>query len=131
MMEVVLFILNLACTLVIAFNLFVVEISDAFTLEAMVALVDLIVILGEMFVFSYLSEWITTDLLDIGDIFYNSPWYRLPIKQQKLLVLPIQRTGRELRLTGLGLFDCSLMRFSAVCSMHNTHSAICRLDIFY
>lgn len=56
----------------------------------------------------------TTDLLEIGDIFYNSAWYRLPIKEQRLLALPIQRSQREFRLSGLGFLDCSLAVYSSV-----------------
>lgn len=114
MMEAILFNMIFTCTVVIAFNLFVIESSDGYNFEMIIAFIDLSFMVGLTFAYFYLSEWITTDLLEIGDIFYDSPWYRLPTKHQKLLTLPIQRAGRELRLTGLGLFDCSLAVFSGV-----------------
>lgn len=60
------------------------------------------------------SEVITHDLCTIADIFYGYAWYRLPVKQQKLFILPIQRANKALRLTGLGLVDCSLRVFASV-----------------
>lgn len=112
-METILFIATLTCSLVIACNLCVFDLSDTFSLEIFVAIFDLYAILLN-FAYFYLAERISTDSLEIGDFFYNSPWYQLPAKHQSLLVLPIQRARRELRLSGLGIFECSLMTFSAV-----------------
>lgn len=118
MMELILFNITLACTLVIAFNLFTIELSDGLNYDILTALADIIIVIALTFAYFYLSERITADLLEICDIFYNSPWFQLSTKQQKLLTLPIQRAGRELRLTGLGLIDCSLIVFSkVVCCM--------------
>lgn len=113
-MKAVLFNLTFACVIVIASNLLVVELNESINVEMMVAFVNLIVITVMTFAHFYLAEKITSDLLSIGDLFYNSAWYRLPIKQQKLLVLPIQRAQRELRLKCLGLFNCSMPVFSSV-----------------
>lgn len=106
--------MTFTCITVIVFNLFVIELSSTITLEIYCALGDLFTGLALTFVYFYLSEWITSDLLEIGDYFYNSAWYRLPAKQQKLLVLPIRRAQREFRLKGFGLFDCSLEVFGMV-----------------
>ena len=113
-MEMILFGWTLTCIVSIAFNLFVVELIETFTLEIYVALLNVILTCALTFGQFYLSEWITQDLLGIGDMFYDSPWYRLPTKRQKLMVLPLQRAQRELRLKGLGLFDCSLAVFATV-----------------
>lgn len=102
------------CIASIAFNLFVIESNGTPNFQKIVALIDLVGILMLTFVHFSLSEWITNVLLEIGDDFYNSRWYRLPNKQQKLMTLPIQRAQREFRLTGLGLFECSLYVFDAV-----------------
>lgn len=122
-MQVVLFNLTFTCVIVIALNLIVVELNESLNLEMVVAIADLITVLQLTFGHFFLAEWITTDLLSIGDVFYNSVWYRLPVKQQKLLVLPIERGQREFRLRGLGLFNCSLVVFSSVkfiCKEKNT-----------
>lgn len=64
--------------------------------------------------FCHLSEWITSDFSEIGEIFYNSEWYELQVREQRLLTLPIGRAQRVFRLKGLGLFDCSLVVFLMV-----------------
>lgn len=108
----ILFNVAFTCIIVIACNLLVIELNNQLNMEIIVAMVDLCVMLGITFAYFYLSEWITSDLFEIGDIFYNAPWSRLPIKQQKLFVLlPIQRAERGLRLKCLGLFECSLAVF--------------------
>lgn len=117
MIEAILFNITFTCIIAIAFNLFVVESSDGLSFETVSALVDISMIVGLSFAYFYFSERITTDLLEICDIFYNALWYRLPARQQKLFMLAIQRGQREVRLTGLGLFDCSMPIFSRVC-MH-------------
>lgn len=102
------------CTVSIAFNLFVFESNDKFNMEMVTASVDLSFMLGLTFVYFYFSERITADLSEVGEIFYNSPWYQLPVKQQKLMTLPIQRAQRVFRLQCLGLCDCSLAVFASV-----------------
>lgn len=123
MMELLLFTITLECTVVIAFNLCVLEMSATVNLEAIVALLSLLFILSMTFAHFYLSEWITTDLLSIGDTFYNSEWHRaITAKRRQFLVLPIQLTQREFRLQGLGLFDCSLAFFLSVNSARRLFS---------
>lgn len=112
--KVVLFTITFTYVISIACNLTVLDSNDTPNLETIAALANMCVVFQLAFVYFYYSEWITTDLLEIGDCFYNSPWYRLPSKQQKLLVLPVQQAGQELRFKGLGLFDCSLVTFTTV-----------------
>lgn len=113
-MGMILFCMTFTCIVSIVFNLFVIELSGTLDLEAFSAVFNLSHTLALTFAYFYLAEWITSDLLDIEDIFYNSAWYRLPAKQQKLMVLPIQRAGRPLHMKCVGLFDCSLGSFTAV-----------------
>lgn len=113
-MEMILFTMALSYTIVIALCLFAVELNELISIETLVAFINLIVVLVIMFIYCYLSEWVTSDLLEIGEIFYNSPWYELAVKEQQLLTLPIQRAHRVFRLKGLGLFECSLFVFSSV-----------------
>lgn len=114
LMSLIVFIGTFSCTVTITFNAFVIELNDTLSQETYVAFLDMYLILGLVFAYYYLSERITADLFKIADIFYNSAWYRLKAKQQRLLVLPIQRAREEVRLTGLGIFECSLPVFATV-----------------
>lgn len=119
-MEMILFFITLSCITDIAFDLYVLELNATISLEAITAVLDITVITSFAFAYFSLSEWITRDLFQIGEHFYNSPWYRtgvLSAKQQKLLVLAIQQAQCEVRLQGLGLFDGSLAVFSSVNSI--------------
>lgn len=118
--EVAMFCTTLMCTIALAFSLFVIQTSDDLNYEIFAAVGDVFVMIPLTFAYFYSSERITTDLMEIGDIFYNSLWYhRLTVKQQKLLALPIKRSGRELRLTCLGLIDCSLPTYLSVIFFFN------------
>lgn len=114
MMELTLFIVTLTCTVTIAFNLFVVELSDSLDVESLCALLSLFTLTSASFIYFYASERLTRDLLEVGDVFYNSAWYRLPAKQQLLLKLVTIRAQRDVRLKSLGLIDCSLPVFASV-----------------
>lgn len=113
-MSEIIFIALLTNIIILAFNLYAVESNDLFSLEAIVGSLTIVGLLPLTFGYCYLAELMTSSLDDIGDIFYNSPWYELPAKQQKIVILPIQRTGREFSFQCLGLIDCSLVTFSSV-----------------
>lgn len=113
-MEMTVFTTALLCTIVLALSLFKVELNGLLSMETMVAFINTTAVLMLMLIYCYLSECLTSDLLEVGDIFYNSMWYQLPVSKQRLLVLPIARAQRVFRLRGLGLFDCSLVVFSSV-----------------
>lgn len=98
----------------IACNLLVFDSNEGLSFEIIVAVIDMFSLVGQAFAYFYLSERITENLLNIHNIFYNSEWYRLTPKRRGLLKLPIQRAQRLLRLTSLGLVDCSLPVFSSV-----------------
>lgn len=106
--------MTFTCVIVITLNLLVVELNESINLEVIVAFLNAGIMIGLTFALFYLAEWITSDLLSIGELFYNSAWYRLSVHEQTRLVLSIQRAHRELRLNGLGLFACSLPVFSSV-----------------
>lgn len=113
-MELILFTMTITCSVVLAFSLFVIDFCGVFSYDALNATLNSILILAVMFTYCYLSEGMTSDLVGIGNIFYNSQWYRLRVKEQKLMALPIQRAQRAYRLKGLHLYDCSLAVFSSV-----------------
>lgn len=112
--EVILFSLTMISAITIALNLLAFEINDVISLEMMTAFFDLFIVLNLTFAHYYLSERLTANLLEIGDIFYNSAWLKLPVKQQRLLVISLERGHCVFRLRGLRLFDCSLANFAMV-----------------
>lgn len=112
-MELIFFTMTIACTIVAALSLFVGELNGM-RLESWFAFMDALIALLIMFTFCYLSECITSNLLEIGDVFYNSEWQLLPVNKQRLLIPPIEKGQRIFRLKGLGFFDCSLAAFSSV-----------------
>lgn len=113
-MDVVSFMITAECSISIAFNLFVLEFIDNVVVKYM-AFLNISMNFEIVFAYFYLSERITTDLLSIGDLFYNSTWYQqLSAKQQKCLTVSMIRSQCEIRLTGFGIVDCSLITFSKV-----------------
>lgn len=105
----------LLCAVILAVYLFIIQMNALFSLATFVSIQGILSVLGPTYIYCMLSENVTIKLYDIGDCFYEFGWYRLPIKQQKLFLLPIQRSQSEFRMMGLGLVDCSLGVFSAVC----------------
>lgn len=95
-------------------HLLTIDRNGLLSLEGLCAIIASAIALLVLYIHCYASEHLTADLMAIGDIFYDSTWYRLPVKQQKLLVLPIQRATQEFRLKGSGLIDCSLAVFLSV-----------------
>lgn len=104
----------LTCALVIAFNLLLLDSIDHIDLRIATSLYNMSTITSLTFIFCLVSENITETLFDIGDGFYESLWYYLPIHHQKQLILIIARSQRELRLEGLGIIFCSLDTFARV-----------------
>lgn len=66
------------------------------------------------FIFCLLSEQITSSLSEIANIFYDSSWYRAPMRYQKLFPLVIARSQQAFHLRGLGIISCSLETFARV-----------------
>lgn len=92
-MGVSLFLITLECTVTFAFNLYVLELNPAISMKAVVAILSIVIAVSFTFAHFYLSEWLTSNLLSVAGSFYDSSWYRvLPMKQQKLLMLPSRRS---------------------------------------
>lgn len=98
------------CAVVTAINLNALEASGISSIHAMASFYDLSITLLTTFVFCYFSE----QLYGIGEIFYNSIWYRLPAKQQIPIIFAIQHSQQVFRLSGFGIIDCSLRTFFTV-----------------
>lgn len=112
-MSGIIFSVSISCLLIIALTLFSfgVVVND---LDLILILDGLIIYLIICYVYCYYSENITTTSLKIGDVVYDSLWYEMPIKEQRAIILMIQRSQKEFRLSGLGLVDCSLATFLSV-----------------
>lgn len=114
LMSVIIFDVTLTCVLFLALILFSVEQLDAIDFTVILNLECTLYIIIICYIYSYFSETITTNSFAIGEDPYNSLWYKMPMKQQKAVMLMIMRSQIEFRLTGVGMVDCSLETFLAV-----------------
>lgn len=113
MSEIIFFALSTSI-IIFSFNLNAMESSDLFSLQSIFSVVLMTCMLPLIFAYCYLAELVITNLYKIGNIFYDSPWYRLPAKQQIIVIYPIQRAGREYHFWILSVIDCSLYTFLSV-----------------
>lgn len=110
----VIFLHLVCCASFIGFNFLLLEVSDKIDLQVLSSLYVMLSDIAMNFVFCLLSENITSDLLKIGDIVYESRWYRLRTRQQALITLILARSQELFRLRALGIIPCSLDTFSRV-----------------
>lgn len=102
------------CAVSLAVYLYGIETNEKL-INIIVPIFTSIATISTTYIYCFLSENVTHNLTLIGDYFYNyTTWYRLAVKQQKLLILPIQCAQKEFRLEGLGIVECSLRVFSSV-----------------
>lgn len=105
----------LACSAVVAINLFAMELISSFSMEVLVGIFNIGTIVALTFIHCYYAENITEALLDVGDAFYNSEWYKGSLERNKAyLLFPIQRSQHEFRLVSFELIECSLPVFVKV-----------------
>lgn len=102
------------CAVTFALYLFGFEAGFVIDMSLFVKIAGFLTIAAMTFVYCYFSEGATHDLAAIGGIFYDCAWYRLPLKQQMLLIVSIQRAQKSYRMNGLGLVECSLRTFASV-----------------
>lgn len=110
----VLFYQLLVCAVIIAFNLFALDSTNGSILHSIVSFGEMLTTIIPTYIYCSLAENFTANLSEIGEIFYASTWYHFPVKYQKLMQIPIMRSQREIRLSGLGIIDCSLNVFLTV-----------------
>lgn len=113
-MSVGLFFQLLVCAASLAVCMVGMEKSELFSMSFFLALAGLSTAISSTYIYCFLSENVTNELSAIGGIFYDCEWYRLPVKQQKLFGVAIQRAQKPFRMTGLGLVECSLRVFTSV-----------------
>lgn len=111
----VIFLRLLACSAIVALNLFALELNSLLSMEVMISIYDMGTSVALTFIHCYYAENITDALLDVGDIFYNSAWYNRTLDRNgAYLILPIQRAQREFRWISFNLIECSLPVFLKV-----------------
>lgn len=110
----ILFLLLLSYAITLAAFLVGLELVESYGIACFGMVTAVINLLTQMVVYCAFSENMTNDLFDTADIFYESPWYELPLHLQKLYFFPILRLHRVFRLSGLGVIECSLRVFASV-----------------
>lgn len=113
-MSVSLFFQLLICAASLAVYLVGLEASSFLELSFYVTLSGITVALVPTYLFCLLSENVSLDLGAIGASFYDCAWYQLPVRQQLMFVMPIQRGQQTYHMSGLDLVDCSLRAFTMV-----------------
>lgn len=104
----------LTCVVFLALNLFSLDLSVKLNMSLILNMNCLIQYVVICFIYCYFSEKVTQISLEIGVTIYDSTWYALPIKLQKLTILMISNSQREFRFKGFGMIDCSLAMFLSV-----------------
>lgn len=75
-----------------------------------------------LYILCFFSEKFSVRSYEIGDrIYCDLLWYKLPIRQQKTLILPIRRSQTPFRLNGYGIFDSSFELFLKVIHPEISH----------
>lgn len=113
-MSATLFYQLLICASIIGFNLFALESYDLISFESLASFYVVATYATLTYLYCYLSDTLTTNFYNVGDTFFGCWWYAMPVRHQKLFILPIQRSQRRFHLNGLGLVDCSLKNFLSV-----------------
>lgn len=114
-MSSVLFYQLVMCAAILAFNLYSLESNGISTdLEVFSAIYEILMSTLPTFAYCYLSNKVTTRLLEVGDVFYGCVWYDLGVDQQKLFVSIIQRAQLDICFDGFGIIQCTLQSFSSV-----------------
>lgn len=114
LMSVGLFFQLLVCATSLAVYMVGIETNGVRSMNTCISIIGVLITMSSTYVYCLISENVTTDLEMVGDSFYESSWYRLPVQQQRLFGLPIQRSQKEFRMTGLGFVECSLRVYSSV-----------------
>lgn len=72
----------------------------------------LIIHVSMFYVLCHYSEKLTTQSSAVANLIYSDLlWYELTIERQKGLILPMCCSQKTFRLTGYGIFDCSMEMF--------------------
>lgn len=100
----------------IAFFIFVVDgvLTKAIDFNDVLVYFFLIAATCVNFILCNYADKLTQEASEVGDAIYNTAWYEMPIEQQKMLLLPIARSQKLIRLTGFGIYTYSLENFARI-----------------
>lgn len=104
----------LVCATSLAVYMVAIESSDNLSVSLMISITGITGNVLITYIYCFLSEHLSHKLNLIGDYYYNCAWYRLPVKQRILIILPIQRAQAEFCIKGFGIVDCSMIVFQRV-----------------
>lgn len=114
-MSCVIFFQLITCASILAFNLYSLESNGISTdLEVFSSIYEIIVSVTPTFAYCFLSDKVTSRLLEVDDAFYDCAWYDLAVDEQKLLISIIRRAQREICFDGFGIIQCTLQTFLSV-----------------
>lgn len=111
MMTGMIFFQLLCSVMVIALILFSMIVGDCPILTEL-NLLSLVMVM--CYVYCYFAERVTEKAYDISDFVYETLWYKMPPKEQKLMKLIIVRAQKKFQMTGFGLIECSLVQLLTV-----------------
>lgn len=114
LLSAVVFGVLVTCIIFLALILFSLDQTDQINFALLLNLIGLSTYLSIAYIYSYFSDTMTANSYKIGDATYNSVWNRMSVEQQKAIMLIIRRSQKKIRLTGLGMVDCSLETFLKV-----------------
>lgn len=60
------------------------------------------------FIACYFADRLEEDLLEVGSVTYNMPWYKMPLKEREFLPWIIWRSQKTIKLSGFKIIDCSM-----------------------
>lgn len=114
-MQSALFYQLIECISFVAFSLFALDESmEEINLNTFMSFSALLYAIFSTIIYCYFADRLTADLFEVGDIFYESMWYKLPNQEQKASILSIQRAHRIFRMKCYGIVDCTLDTFTKV-----------------
>lgn len=75
--------------------------------------------LSMLFAFSYVGQKIHSDAMDLGNVVYQTKWYRYPLKIQQYLRLMLLRSQQPVHLSGYGTMQLNLRNYVGVSAWFN------------
>lgn len=68
-----------------------------------------------VYILCHYAEKLTTQSFKVTRMVYSDLlWYQMPIRQEKTIIMPLQRAQLQFRLEGYGIYSCSLHLFVTV-----------------
>lgn len=84
------------------------------TYEFVINLFCLLLEIQLNFISCHYAQTVTTQSFEIADVIYNSFWYRMPIREQKMIQMTIHLSQKPVHLKGYKIFTCSMETFLTV-----------------